>query len=688
MLDTLQYPVSTSSYQLKLQYTYAHGILQQISDFTAGTSYWLADAANPRGQITQETLGNGVVVNRAFDAVTGWISSIQAGVGGGAALQNNTYLFDEMGNLTQRQDDNRFLTENFYYDNLYRLDHSTLGGATNLQMTYDVTGNITSRSDIAGGATWTYDPNRKHAVLQAGSASNTYTYDANGNAITRNGYSIGWSSYNYPTSINGNNKNLVFYYDANHQRYEQIYTSDSALETTISVGRLLEKVIVGGVTDYRHYIRAGSELVAIMSRQSTGTNATHYMLSDHQASLNVITDSSGALTVAESFSAFGARRDPTAWSGTPSCPDLCTIKGITREGYTGQDAIGGVSMGLNHMNGRVQDAITGRFLSADPHITDPGNTQSFNRYSYVNNNPLTEIDPTGFDNKDCSTDGGCGGGSNAPGLIVPDPIDLGPTPTLNIPTAPLPTYTGSMIPGYIPGNFLCGGCVGSNGSGIGGTTGTGSTATDGGAAAGSMAAQSGGSAQSQGGTDPCAAGGCLDQVTVNSRVYPALSDGYFVDPAVWGGVSSWTSIGNIAHVALYMALLAKNPALAGRLLTNVAVNGGSGFLDLGLDGSLAYELKPDSRQYGGNYQAASNQIGGYTNGTGYIPGTWAALGTNSTWVGISGTFSAYGINYTGGFSFYYDPSNSASGLIFYQRFGNYNYDSSVPNGFTNITVAP
>lgn len=48
------------------------------------------------------------------------------------------------------------------------------------------------------------------------------------------------------------------------------------------------------------------------------------------------------------------------------------------------------------MNGRVQDAITGRFLSPDPHVQDPGNTQSFNRYSYVNNNPLTYTDPTGF----------------------------------------------------------------------------------------------------------------------------------------------------------------------------------------------------------------------------------------------------------------------------------------------------
>jgi hypothetical protein len=48
------------------------------------------------------------------------------------------------------------------------------------------------------------------------------------------------------------------------------------------------------------------------------------------------------------------------------------------------------------MRGRVQDSITGRFLSPDPNIPDPGFTQSYNRYAYVRNNPLSYIDPSGF----------------------------------------------------------------------------------------------------------------------------------------------------------------------------------------------------------------------------------------------------------------------------------------------------
>ena len=47
------------------------------------------------------------------------------------------------------------------------------------------------------------------------------------------------------------------------------------------------------------------------------------------------------------------------------------------------------------MNGRMYDAQQGRFLSPDNHIQDPFNTQNFNRFGYVLNNPLSLTDPSG-----------------------------------------------------------------------------------------------------------------------------------------------------------------------------------------------------------------------------------------------------------------------------------------------------
>jgi len=52
--------------------------------------------------------------------------------------------------------------------------------------------------------------------------------------------------------------------------------------------------------------------------------------------------------------------------------------------------------GLINMNGRLYDPIVGRMLSPDIYVQDPTYSPSYNRYSYVNNNPLKYTDPSGY----------------------------------------------------------------------------------------------------------------------------------------------------------------------------------------------------------------------------------------------------------------------------------------------------
>jgi RHS repeat-associated protein len=395
--DSMSYPTSTSGFQLALQYVYSNGLLEQVKN--GSTTYWRANAMNALGQVTQHTLGNGVVTTRQFDAVTGLVSTIWSGPGGGTSLQNETYQFDEVGNLDQRlrEAQSLSLAEDFHYDVLDRLEYSELNGVENLRLTYDVLGNIKSRSDVGGGATWVYDATKKHAVKQAGPFS--YDYDDNGNAITRNTYGITWNSANYPTVIRGPNKSMTFSYGPDRQRYRQVYTNGDATETTDYIGGGLEKVRLNTSTvrDFRYYVFAGGDAIAVVSARTDGTTVTRYLLQDHLGSTASILDSSGALIVNESFDAFGKRRDANDWDGGCDCPSLAQIASITRHGYTGHEMIGGASMGLIHMNGRVQDSITGRFLSPDPIVQFPLFSQSLNRYSYVLNNPLTFTDPSGFE---------------------------------------------------------------------------------------------------------------------------------------------------------------------------------------------------------------------------------------------------------------------------------------------------
>ena len=88
LLDTLTYP-NLQGYALQVKYGYANGILQSITDISdsPNVAVWTANATDPAGRVTQETLGNGIQANRAFDAVTGWLSSTQAGVGGGTGVK-------------------------------------------------------------------------------------------------------------------------------------------------------------------------------------------------------------------------------------------------------------------------------------------------------------------------------------------------------------------------------------------------------------------------------------------------------------------------------------------------------------------------------------------------------------------------------------------------------------------------
>ncbi len=54
-----------------------------------------------------------------------------------------------------------------------------------------------------------------------------------------------------------------------------------------------------------------------------------------------------------------------------------------------------LAVGLIHMNARLYDPLLHRFLSPDNYVQDPFNSQNYNRYAYVLNNPLSHVDPSG-----------------------------------------------------------------------------------------------------------------------------------------------------------------------------------------------------------------------------------------------------------------------------------------------------
>jgi RHS repeat-associated protein len=388
-IDTLTYPVSTAGYRLKLQYDYQNGQLLRVKDFNAPTTvFWQANAADAWGNIIDETLGNGVRTVRGFDLAVGVVDYIQSGPGGGSSLQDMSYTWDLAGNLTQRQNVGLSLTEGFGYDNLYRL--SSVTGPDPMTIGYDSLGNITSKTGVG---TYAYHATKKHQVTAAG--ANTYGYDANGNVNSRNGLSTTWYSYNLPNTINGPSSNSSqFFYGPDRKRWKQVASYGGTSEQTIYVGGMLEKVTLGADTHWKHYIAGTTGVVAEYIRHSTGTNETVYLLRDHLGSTEMITNSSGAQMSRLSYDSWGRRRNGGTWTGNPAASAWTTITDTTRHGFTSHEMLD--NLNLVHMNGRVYDQIIGRFMSADPSIDGASNTQGWNRYAYVANNPLSAADPTGY----------------------------------------------------------------------------------------------------------------------------------------------------------------------------------------------------------------------------------------------------------------------------------------------------
>jgi len=101
-------------------------------------------------------------------------------------------------------------------------------------VTLNAIGNITWKQGVGS---YTYHATKKRAVIAAG--SNSYGYDANGNMTTRNGSTIGYTSYNLPNLIMAGSNSSTLYYGANRNRYKQLSVARRVSECAweITAGR-------------------------------------------------------------------------------------------------------------------------------------------------------------------------------------------------------------------------------------------------------------------------------------------------------------------------------------------------------------------------------------------------------------------------------------------------------------------
>ena len=370
-------------------YDPASGQRYRIED-GLGNMLWETTAKNALGQVTRFETGNGTVSTRMYDPATGRLEYIYSEAGQNI-LQDLGYVYDDFGNLAERNDNSKNLSETFTYDNLDRLTDISLNNVATGHMVYDALGRMTSKQADGQGvfSSAQYDyvgPDghlRPHAVSGAVMAATPFPTDSLGLDYTMfdKVLEVGWSS----------NRRMRFDYGYDHQRIRVVTDRNMPPIHKTYIGNCERIDALSKSPAYRTYLSGPLGVFAVVSQTGGEVDSVTYVLKDHLGSWTVFADGDGGLVREESFDAWGNRRNPATWTGY-TVPEL--VEGpMFERGFTGHEHM--EYTGLINMNGRLYDPVMSTFLSVDSYVQEPDFSQNFNRYAYCLNNPLKYTDPDG-----------------------------------------------------------------------------------------------------------------------------------------------------------------------------------------------------------------------------------------------------------------------------------------------------
>jgi RHS repeat-associated protein len=209
--------------------------------------------------------------------------------------------------------------------------------------------------------------------------------------------SLTYDDQDRPETITMGNVVTAFRYTPDGDRYLQrtISSGDASVNRTIYyVDKVYERVEWDHqVSEERTYVGKST----VIESKAGALREVRYLHVDRLGSSDAATDSTGAeiLTDAHGYDAYGRPRGRDWQPSNDQMHPNGEFGATTNHGFTGQEQLDETL--LTHMNSRIYDYRLGRFLSVDPIIGNAANSQSINPYTYVGNNPLSGIDPTGYD---------------------------------------------------------------------------------------------------------------------------------------------------------------------------------------------------------------------------------------------------------------------------------------------------
>ena len=353
-------------------------------DWVTSTTYY------PSTPTTTVTFGDGDTDVYSFDATTGRMNQFQFTIHGsttqsltGTPGWNPNGTLGTLG-ITDQLKSSNTQTCSYAYDALARINSvDCVNGSTTVwsqNFTLDPFGNISKSGSSSFAASYllangTTD-NQEQTV-----GSCVPTYDASGN-LTRDcsfatPETYTWSGYGNPATLNG----VGLTYDALGREVE---IASSSTYTQVLYGPIGKLGLMNGRSfEAIRVPLPGGSTGQLLNGQNTILH-TDWLGSSRLSTL--YTDQTVANDV--SYAPYGE-----AYNGSTTDLD-----------FTGQyqDTLSGLYDFLN----REYSPVQGRWISPDPSgvaAVDPTNPQSWNRFAYVLNNPLSNVDPSG---QECVWDDG------------------------------------------------------------------------------------------------------------------------------------------------------------------------------------------------------------------------------------------------------------------------------------------
>jgi RHS repeat-associated protein len=440
-LTQLQKVIGTTTYMTSYQYniggeltqiTYPSGrVIQQSMDAigrlceiapsttgcgTAASPYATGYGYNVANQITGFKYGNGIYTSLGFSSDRLQLSCLDYSTtnrNGNCAHDATTkfgltYAYQAAPNnnglisgITDYVDNGRSVA--YTYDPLSRLSTGVTTGSTNyakwgLSWGYDRYGNrlnqtLTAGSGYQGSVQVTASTNRINCIGGSGQSCSggvVPTYDANGNMTYDGSNNLVYDAENKAVSATNASTSGTYTFDGNGLRVKKV----SGGTTTVYVfsgSKVIAEYDNGAAptSPSREYVYGGSRLLAKID--SGGTKYYH----QDQLSNRLVTDSSGNTAEQMGHYPFG---DP--WYNASS--DKLVFTTYERDSESSND----------YAQARFYRWLLGSFLSLDPLSGSTSDPQSLNRYTYVENNPIGAVDPSGAMEDEVDDGGGGGGGGD------------------------------------------------------------------------------------------------------------------------------------------------------------------------------------------------------------------------------------------------------------------------------------